>query len=458
MRRDLACLLPSTVLSACLLTACAVPHGDAGSLADPGVAVIAATSTAAPQATSSSSPSTPGVAPTATTTEVRPADGPTAQPVEASSAPASGAPKVEPIGAPTVTPSRPVPANNQRYVDRDDVRLFAADLAERGIAPLGWTLANLEQARYSAAASKLMMPAPAGSAKDWAAYRARFVEPKRIAAGAEFWRANRAWLQAAQTRWGVPPEIIVGVIGVETYYGRITGSFRVIDVLATLAFDFPTGRRDRTPFFRTQLAEYLAWCHREGRDPQSVLGSYAGAIGLPQFMPGSINAYAVDFDEDGHVDLAKSQADVVGSVGHYFAAHGWQTGMPPYHEVVAPSGVSDRATLLGPDIKPTFTVEQMHQFGATLTQPNGRAHVVPLALVELQNGSAAPPSYVAGTENFYVVTRYNWSSYYAMAVIQLGDAVKAVVESQRSLVDAANVGLETTRPTILQGRSGRTAP
>ena len=151
-------------------------------------------------------------------------------------------------------------------------------------------------------------------------------------------------------------------------------------------------------------------------------GSFAGAMGLPQFMPSSLNRWAVDFDGDGRIDLNGSAADVVGSVAAYLAAHGWQRGMPIIFGVAPPVDSSARATLLQPDIVPSFTPEQMLALGAELDSA-GRAHDGPLALVELQNGASAP-SFVAGTRNFYALTRYNQSSYYAMAVIDLGQAVK----------------------------------
>jgi len=308
------------------------------------------------------------------------------------------------------------------YGQRQDVRDFAAEVAARRQWPAEWVEQQLAQARKQPSAQRLMMPPPAGTAKNWAAYRDRFVEPQRIQAGLRFWQDNAQWLQAAEERWGVPPEIVVGIVGVETFYGRYTGNFRVLDVLATLAFDFPTGRSDRSAFFRAELEEFLALSRREGFDPASVKGSFAGAMGLPQFMPSSINKHAVDFDGDGHIDLLNSPADVIGSVANYLAAYGWQRGMATTFEVRVPVDSVDRATLLVPDILPTFSTTQMLELGAEL-EPLARAHDGPLALVELQNGGAAP-SYVAGTRNFYVVTRYNQSSYYAMAVIDLGQAIR----------------------------------
>ncbi len=341
------------------------------------------------------------------------------------------------------------------YGRRDDVARFGAEVAERRNLDPVWVKAALEQARFVPNVAKFIMPAPAGTAKNWAAYRARFVEPVRVRAGVAFWRANEKWLKKAEQVFGVPPEIVVGIIGVETIYGQQMGGFRVIDALATLAFDFPPGRKDRSPFFRDELESYLLMCHLEAIDPLQLKGSYAGALGMPQFMPSSVNKYAIDFDGDCHIDLHANTADVIGSVAHYLAEFGWQRGLPTRFDVAAPVETSDRAVLLGPDILPSFTVEQFIERGAKLdaaalmarAKPADRQDVqsdevsggisagptseptaapksvaMMLALVELQNGDAAP-SYVAGTSNFYAITRYNWSSYYAMAVIDLGEAV-----------------------------------
>jgi membrane-bound lytic murein transglycosylase B len=315
------------------------------------------------------------------------------------------------------------------YGQRADVMRLADEIAEHHPDLDGaWVRAQLAQARHVAEVAQLIMPPPAGTAKNWAAYRARFVEHRRIAAGVAFWRANQAWLEQAQQRWGVPPEIIVGIVGVETFYGRTMGRFRALDALATLSFDFPPGRTDRSAYFREQLEELLLWCRREGRDPTSVMGSYAGAIGVPQFMPGSINRLGVDFDGDGRVDLigSGSAADVIGSVAYYMAAAGWQRDLPTHFSVAAPVAVVDRAIMLVPDIVPSFRPAQFAEHGAELPA-QAQAHDGLLALVELQNGEAAP-SYVAGTSNFYAVTRYNWSSYYALAVIELGAAVAQALD------------------------------
>jgi membrane-bound lytic murein transglycosylase B len=336
--------------------------------------------------------------------------------------------------APTAKRSRPAlvraaPAP-QPYGPRDDVRALAASLAaERALDP-AWVEEVLARARHVSSVARLIQPPPAGTAKNWFAYRARFVEPVRIRAGVAFWEENERWLREAEARFGVPPEIVVGIVGVETLYGRHMGDFRVLDALATLALDFPAeAPRDRSAFFRDELGSFLVLCRTRDIDPLAPTGSYAGASGMPQFMPSSVLRYAVDFDGDGRIDLQRSPADVIGSVANYLAEFGWQPGQPTHYPVGVPLEAADRAVLLAPDILPSFSATQFAERGAALDDA-GRRHEGLLALVELQNGDGAP-SYVAGTQNFYAITRYNWSSYYALAVIELGRAVGDGVAATR---------------------------
>ena len=308
------------------------------------------------------------------------------------------------------------------YGTREDVMRFADAVAERrGIDP-AWLRSALAQARFQPLVTRYLMPTAAGAAKNWNAYRARFVEPIRIRAGTAFWKTNARWLAQAEEIYGVAPEVIVGIVGVESIYGRQMGNFRIIDALATLAFDFPSGRTDRSAFFQDELENWFVLCNSEGIDPLAWRGSYAGAIGMAQFMPSSFNRFAVDFDGDGHVDLHTSAADVIGSVANYLAEFGWKRGLAARFDVEPPADLEARALLLAPDIVPTFTAAEMVERGAKL--PDAALAVESLlALVELQNGDAAP-TYVAGTSNFYALTRYNWSSYYAMAVLALGETVR----------------------------------
>ena len=347
-------------------------------------------------------------------------------------------PATQPKPAKTAA-AKPKPVADDRdpdpvtYGRRDDVLALADQLAaQQGLAP-DWARAQLAQARDQPAVARLIMPPPAGTAKNWAAYRARFIEPDRLRAGAAFWSAHESWLDAAEQRYGVPAAVVVGIIGVETFYGRVTGNFRVLDALATLSLDFPKGRKDRSAFFRDELGQFLKLAQTEQLVPTAVKGSFAGAIGLGQFMPGSINRFAVDFDGNGHIDMAAGGAgsvpDAIGSVARYLAEHGWQRSMATHFTVKPPVDSADRAALLAPDILPSFSAGQLTDRGAELDS-SGAAHIGPLALVELQNGDAAP-SYVAGTQNFYAVTRYNRSSYYALAVIELGQAVAALRSAAR---------------------------
>lgn len=318
--------------------------------------------------------------------------------------------------------SKPAPAYH--YAQRDQAMQFADDLAERRGLDREWVRQAIGQARLLPQVPRLVLPPPQGTAKNWAAYRARFVEPVRIRAGVRFWQDNAEALARAESQYGVPAEIIVGIIGVETIYGRHMGGFPVIDALATLAFDFPDAHPrapERRAFFQRELEQFLTLMDRTGIDPHTPRGSYAGAMGLGQFMPSSWMRYAVDFDGDGRIDLWRSPQDAIGSVANYFVGHGWHTGMPTHYEVAFDAATLQLDTLLAPDILPTFSPASMADKGAQVLD-GGAQHAGPLALVELQNGAAAP-SYVAGTENFYAITRYNWSSYYAMAVIELGRAV-----------------------------------
>lgn len=318
------------------------------------------------------------------------------------------------------------PATGPAYAARPEVMQAADDIAQRRDLDRDWVRQALGQARYLTLVAKLIAPPPVGTPKNWAAYRKRFIEPIRVQAGVAFWRANRATLARAEVEFGVPAEIIVGILGVETIYGQQTGSFRVLDALATLAFDFPASHpraKERAAYFKGELELFLTQCQRADQDPQLPRGSFAGAMGMPQFMPSSWSKYAIDFDGDGKVDLQNSAADAIGSVANYFRAYGWKPGTPTHFALQFDAAKLDKEALLASDILPTFSAASMADKGVLLDEA-GRQYDGKLALVELQNGQE-PPSYVAGTDNFYTITRYNWSSYYAMAVIELGRAAAA---------------------------------
>ncbi|MEN9889361.1 MAG: Membrane-bound lytic murein transglycosylase precursor [Pseudomonadota bacterium] len=318
----------------------------------------------------------------------------------------------------------PRTAIDKTYAGHPAVSVWADDAAARLSLPAAWVHQQIGRAHRLPLVEQLVLPAPTPAAKNWAAYRERFIEPRRIQAGAAFWLKHQDTLARAEQTYGVPAQIIVGILGVETLYGQHMGNFRILDALATLAFDFPSAHpraEARQAFFRGELEQFLLLAHRSGADPQSLRGSYAGAMGLPQFMPSSWARFAVDFDGDGRIDLFNSSADAIGSVAHYFKAFDWRPGLPTHYPVTLTPGQSDLDALLAPDILPTFSVESFSAKGAQL-EGEALQHPGRLALIELRNAEQTP-SYVAGTENFYAITRYNWSSYYAMAVIELGQAV-----------------------------------
>lgn len=277
---------------------------------------------------------------------------------------------------------------------------------------------------------RLIRPAPPGKPKNWRVYRARFVEPKRIRAGAAFWSRYEEALARAEEHYGVPAEIIVGVIGIETIYGRNTGNFRVLDALATLAFEYPhvPKRAARMAFFRGELENALLFSREAGIDPLSLRGSYAGAIGWPQFMPGSIRRYGVDFDGDGKIDLRNSPVDAIGSVANFLSLHGWKRGEPTVFKATVDAGCPNP---LDPFINQGLAARHtLTDLRAACVTPDVKApEDMQFGLVDLQNGFA-PTEYWLGTNNFFAITQYNRSYFYAMSVIDLGREVRVLRNSR----------------------------
>ena len=257
--------------------------------------------------------------------------------------------------------------------------------------------------------------------RSWQRYRARFLNDRRLTHGLKFLDEHGATLARAQALYGVPQEIIVAIIGVETEYGRTTGSFRVLEALATLAFDYPP----RAPFFRSELEQFLLLARENGIDALDYKGSYAGAIGIPQFMPSSQRRYAVDFDGDGHIDLRGSATDAIGSVASFLSMHGWQPGQT----VALPAGVDgDTRELVAAGIKPWLSLREIHDKGARAMIADDTALVdQPVALIDLVTPDQ-PTEYWLGFNNFYVITRYNRSSFYAMSVFQLAESLREARE------------------------------
>ncbi len=303
---------------------------------------------------------------------------------------------------------------------------LANELAERHQLSPAWVQQQLSGAQRLPGLPKLMLPPPVSTPKNWQAYRERFVEPVRIQAGVQFWQRYREALDRAEKTYGVPAEMVVGILGVETLYGQHMGHYRVLDALTTLSLNFPDAHpraAEREVFFKSELGYFLVQMHEQPKGAPPITGSFAGAMGWPQFMPSSWATFAVVVGGDGRIERRPPPGEASGSVANYFKTFGWQTGMPTHYPVQFDDARLDKPTLLAPDILPTFSVATFTAKGAVL-EGDALQHQGQLALVELFNGQDAP-SYVAGTDNFYVVTRYNWSSYYALAVIELGQAVKA---------------------------------
>jgi membrane-bound lytic murein transglycosylase B len=307
------------------------------------------------------------------------------------------------------------------YAERPEVRAFVAEMAERhGFLPheLNRLFSRVQR---MAPVLQAIEPPSMERPRSWEEYRAMFVNERRIAAGLQFWKAHRKALERAQRKYGVPAPVILGIIGVETFYGRNTGRWRVVDALTTLAFDYPP----RADFFRAELVNYLLLARDSGADVFAARGSYAGAMGIPQFMPGSIRRYGVDFDGDGTIDLQRSATDAIGSVANFLREHGWAPGGAVWRPVQL-SGEGYRALLGGVEAK--FTLAELQQAGVQPTgplAPDARA-----ALIELETPGAAS-EYRLGLQNFYVLTRYNRSTFYAAAVSDLADALAKAQEAGR---------------------------
>ncbi len=327
----------------------------------------------------------------------------------------------------------------ETYAGRPEIEAFVQELAQLGL-DAAYVRTTLQQAHKLESVRNAIKPLPPGVRKNWQAYRTRVLEEEHIRAGTRFWTENEAALALAAKLYGVPEPVILGILGVETRYGHNSGNYRVLDALATLAFDFPAGVKDRSPYFRGELAEFFLWCARSQCAPLSVRGSYAGAIGMLQFMPENIDRFGADLDGDGRVNL-QSPADAIGSVARFLALHGWVRDLPPCISVNVDN--AQLATLLEPDIVPSFVYWQLQALGARPLAPLPPWEK--FALVELQNGDA-PSEYFLGSRNFFALTRYNRSAYYAKAVLELGQAV-AEARSQEKM---AALGQQAQKPAANQ--------
>ena len=316
-------------------------------------------------------------------------------------------------------------------VKRADVKDFIAHMAETSSFKKR-QLRKLLKTAQSQPAIIEAMDRPAEKAKPWYEYRPIFISERRIREGADFWMAHRQALDQASVRSGVAPEYLAAILGVETYYGRLTGSYRVLDALATLAFDYPA----RAKFFRDELEQFLLLTRDAGLDPLSVKGSYAGAMGAPQFMPSNYRRYAVDADADGHIDLWTNWPDVCASIGNYLKEHGWNAGEPILSEATV---AADKASELdGRKLALSETVGSLRSKGVSFD--SSLPEDAPVLLIAADDTDGV--HWRVGYNNFYVITRYNHSALYAMAVYELAAAVK-----QRILLNDAAGGVTPAAAT-----------
>lgn len=318
---------------------------------------------------------------------------------------------------------------------RADVKSFIAQMSEQ----FGFKKHQLKKLLSAAQSQPAILDAmgrPAEKAKQWYEYRPIFLSERRIREGTDFWLAHRQELDRASVSSGVAPEYIAAILGVETYYGRLTGNFRVLDALATLAFDYPP----RAKFFREELEQYLLLTRDFKMDPLTTKGSYAGAMGAPQFMPSNYRRYAVDADADGRVDLWGNWSDVCASVGNYLKEHGWNPGEPVLSEATVETDKA--AELDGRKLALDETVASLKAKG--LSFEGSMPAEAPAILIAADETDGV--HWRVGYNNFYVITRYNHSALYAMAVYELAAAVK-----QQILLSDSPHPNEAARPAAQAG-------
>lgn len=297
-------------------------------------------------------------------------------------------------------------------VDRPDVQRFIDSMVQEHDYDRDALAAAIGEA-HSQQSILDAISRPAEKTLTWPEYRAIFLTDERVSAGAKFWQENREVIERISSETGVSDDVLVGIIGVETYFGRITGNYRVLDALATLAFDYPP----RSKFFSRELQQFLLLVREEGIDASQPTGSYAGAMGRPQFMPSSYRAYAVDSSDDGKRDIWSNWQDVIGSIANYFVSHGWQTG----NEVVTQATFGSDWDGEFPEntLKPSQTVSSLSQQGVLFSTRMPADHKS--QLLTLKGGEV--DEHWVGFHNFFVITRYNHSVMYALAVHQLGQEI-----------------------------------
>jgi len=297
------------------------------------------------------------------------------------------------------------------YIDKKEVKTFIDQLVQEEKFERAYVTGLFEKAEYKQSIIDAITRPAEG--KPWHQYRPIFVTKTRAEQGKAFLAKYRETLLRAEKEFGVPPEVVVAIIGVETRYGRHAGNYRVIDALSTLAFDYPK----RGKFFRKELVQFLKLTREESMDPLALKGSYAGAMGYGQFIPSSFRSYAIDFDGDGKKDIWNNPVDAIGSVANYFKRHGWKRG----EQVVLPARVKGNAykPLLNKGLKPTHTIHQLSELGF---MADAGQLVGGMSTAMALKGDEGMEHWL-GLHNFYVITRYNHSKLYAMAVYQLSQKI-----------------------------------
>ncbi len=339
-------------------------------------------------------------------------------------------------------------AGHAGYANRADVRAVAREMAAETGLPVHAIERTLAGAHYQPQIIALMNR-PLLAPPKWFEYAPQFLNADRVAAGVAFWDANAAALRRAERRFGVPAEVVVAIIGVETYWGRVTGRFRALDALATLAFDYPR----RAPFFRGELKALLLLANEQHVPAASLQGSFAGAMGLPQFMPGSYRDYAIDFDGDGRADLWNDPADAIGSVANFLVRHDWAPQQPVLLDASVDASARDALMQkLDGGISERRALDAWRQEGVAVDAPSTLAPD-PVGILLLEDAADAASLYVA-CNNFYVITRYNKSRLYAAAVWRLALAVKAARHADAEPDGAAAQGGDASAARNIEDAGG----
>ena len=334
--------------------------------------------------------------------------------------------------------------NNDNFTELekkpDSLAPFLEKVSQDHGIPLKDLQLAFDDAKTIPSIKKLVMPPPVGFQKNWKVYRSRFVEPKRLAAGQQFWKKHRTFIDATANKTGVPAEVIVSIIGVETIYGKHMGGFSVRDTLITLGFDYPNtpNRSSRETLFKNQLEDLILLCRAENREVTpfkkclNQLGSYAGAIGLPQFMPGSIRRFAVDGNNDGRIDLRNSPEDAIASVANFLKAHGWVTGEPIYLDIQSNEEVIDLAKKLA-DGEPKAKLKLGDLTKDQMIPKTELPDTTPSLVVDLPSpdgNGGTEVKYVVGLRNFIAICDYNRSFFYAQSVAEFAQALRGEVPAQ----------------------------